>query len=94
MGTIAKEIDERIRSALQPSFLKVRNDSAKHHGHAGDNGSGESHFSVFVVAPAFDGMNRVQRQRAVYAALGDLMKTRVHALAITAAAPGEPLPGR
>jgi len=67
----------------------VINDSAKHHGHAGDDGSGESHFTVEVEAEAFAGMSRLQRQRAVNAALGDLMRERVHALAIRARAPGD-----
>lgn len=93
MGQIADEIDRRLRAALVPDRLEVRNDSDKHRGHAGHDGSGESHFTVTVVARAFAGQNRVQRQRAVYAALGDLMP-RIHALAIAAAAPGEPLPER
>ena len=66
------------------------NDSARHHGHAGDDGSGESHFTVEIEAEAFAGMSRLERQRAVNAALGDLMRERVHALAIRARAPGDP----
>ena len=63
------------------------NDSARHHGHAGDDGSGESHFTVEIEAPPFAGMTRLERQRAVNAALGDLMRERIHALAIRAKAP-------
>ena len=88
-GPIAREIEERLRAALAPTRLAVINDSAKHHGHAGDDGSGESHFTVEIEAPAFAGMSRLERQRAVNAALGDMMKERVHALAIKARAPGE-----
>jgi BolA protein len=88
-GPVAHEIDQRLRAALAPSRLAVINDSAKHHGHAGDDGSGESHFTVEIEAPAFAGMSRLERQRAVNAALGDLMKERIHALAIKARAPGE-----
>lgn len=88
-GTIAAEITRRLEEALAPSQLDVRNDSAKHRGHAGDDGSGESHFSVEIVSERFEGMNRLERQRAVNAALGDLMRERVHALAIKARAPGE-----
>jgi len=88
-GPIAREIEERLRAALSPTRLAVINDSAKHHGHAGDDGSGESHFTVEIEAPQFAGMSRLERQRAVNAALGDLMKERVHALAIRARAPGE-----
>jgi BolA protein len=88
-GPVAREIDQRLRAALAPTSLAVINDSAKHHGHAGDDGSGESHFTVEIEAPIFAGMGRLERQRAVNAALGDLMKARVHALAIKARAPGE-----
>lgn len=88
-GSVAEQIEFRLTQALSPTQLIVTNDSAKHHGHAGDDGSGESHFTVEVVAPQFAGMNRVQRQRAVNDALGDLMKERIHALAIKARAPGE-----
>ena len=65
------------------------NDSAKHHGHAGDDGSGESHFTVEIEAEAFTGKTRVDRQRAVNIALGNMLEGRVHALAIRAKAPGE-----
>jgi BolA protein len=88
-GPIASEIHQRLRTALAPTSLRVINDSDNHRGHAGHDGSGESHFTVEIEAPAFAGMNRLQRQRAVNAALGDLMRERVHALAIKARAPGE-----
>lgn len=88
-GPVAREIDQRLRTALAPTHLAVINDSAKHHGHAGDDGSGESHFTVEIEAPRFAGMSRLERQRAVNAALGDLMRERIHALAIKARAPGE-----
>ena len=88
-GPIAQEIESLLRQAFNPTKLEVINDSARHHGHAGDDGSGESHFSVEIEAPAFAGMNRLARQRAVNAALGDIPGQRVHALAIRARAPGE-----
>jgi BolA protein len=88
-GPVAREIEQRLRAALAPTMLAVINDSAKHHGHAGDDGSGESHFTVEIESPAFTGLNRLERQRAVNKALGDLMKERVHALAIKARSPGE-----
>ena len=62
---------------------------AQHAGHAGHDGSGESHFSLLVVSEAFAGLNRVQRQRLVFAAVGDLMDGRVHALQIQARTPDE-----
>ena len=88
-GPVAREIDQRLRAALAPTRLVVINDSAQHHGHAGDDGSGESHFTVEIEAPSFADMTRLERQRAVNVALGDLMRERVHALAIRARAPGE-----
>ena len=88
-GPVAAEIETRLRAALNPTRLAVINDSDKHRGHAGHDGSGESHFTVEVEAAQFAGMTRLARQRAVNAALGDLMKERVHALAIRARAPGE-----
>ncbi|HYJ30694.1 MAG TPA: BolA family protein [Allosphingosinicella sp.] len=89
-GPLAAEIHQRLRSALAPESLDVINDSARHRGHAGDDGSGESHFTVRIVAAAFAGMTRLQRQRAVNAALADLLSDRIHALAIEAKAPAEP----
>jgi BolA family transcriptional regulator, general stress-responsive regulator len=88
-GRIAPEIEGRLRAALQPAHLVVTNDSARHRGHSGDDGSGESHFSVEVVSERFAGMSRVERQRAVNSALADLLRDHIHALAIKAKAPGE-----
>jgi BolA protein len=88
-GPVAAEIEKRLIEAIGPTHLRVINDSAQHHGHAGDDGSGESHFTVEIIALQFEGMNRLARQRAVNKALGDLMETRVHALAINARAPSE-----
>lgn len=88
-GPIAREITDRLVQALSPTHLQVIDDSEKHRGHAGHDGRGESHFTVVIVSPAFAEMNRLQRQRAVNSALGELMQERVHALAIRATAPGE-----
>ena len=88
-GPVAAEITSRLTAALSPTHLQVIDDSEKHRGHTGHDGRGESHFTVVVESPRFAGMNRVQRQRAVNEALADLLKERVHALAIKAKAPGE-----
>jgi len=88
-GTIAQEIKSLLDDALAPESLEIINDSAQHHGHAGDDGSGESHFTLVVCSAAFVGKNRLQRQRMVIAALGDIVGNRVHAVAIKASAPGE-----
>lgn len=88
-GPVAREIHRRLTQALDPVELEVINDSEKHRGHAGYDGSGESHFTVEIVSPKFEGMSRLARQRAVNAALGELLPERIHALAIRAKAPGE-----
>jgi BolA protein len=87
MGAIRDEIERRLRENFAPVHLAVIDDSEKHHGHAGHDPRGESHFSVEIVSARFTGMNRVQRQRAVNRALADLLAERVHALAIKAEAP-------
>jgi BolA protein len=88
-GPVAAEITRRLTRALSPTRLEVVNDSARHRGHAGDDGSGESHFTVDIEADAFTGLTRLERQRRVNAALADLLADRIHALSIRAAAPGE-----
>jgi len=79
----------RLNSALSPSRIDLVDDSEQHRGHGGYNPEGESHFSLHIESPAFAGRSRVERQRMIYAALGDLMDARVHALSIRATAPGE-----
>ena len=79
--TIAAEIERRLVAAFQPTAIEVINESHRHAGHAGDDGSGESHFRVVIRAAAFGPMSRVARHRAVHQALGDLT-TRIHALAL------------
>jgi BolA family transcriptional regulator, general stress-responsive regulator len=76
-------------AAFAPTRLAIINDSDKHHGHAGHDGSGESHFTVEIESTAFAGQSRVNRQRLVNRALGDIPGQRVHALAIKASVPGE-----
>lgn len=88
-GHLAQEITQLLTAAFAPSSLAVINDSASHSGHMGDDGSGESHFTVEIESAAFAGVSRVQRQRLINAALGDIPGQRVHALAIKARAPGE-----
>ena len=88
-GPVATEIKQRLIAALAPTRIELDDQSARHIGHAGHDGRGESHFALIIESAAFTGLNRVARQRAVYAALGDLMEARVHALTIRAIAPGE-----
>lgn len=88
-GAVAAEITARLTAALAPAHLEVTNDSRHHAGHLGDDGSGESHFTVIAESAAFTGLNRLSRQRLVHRALADLLVGRVHALALRLRAPGE-----
>jgi BolA protein len=88
-GPIAAEMRRRLEAALAPTVLELSDDSEQHRGHGGYNPAGESHFSLAIESPAFAGKSRVEMQRMVHAALGDLLEERVHALSIKARAPGE-----
>ena len=88
-GPVAAEMLRRLNSALSPAWIELVDDSEQHRGHGGYNPAGESHFSLSIESAHFAGKSRVERQRMVYAALGDLMESRVHALSIRATAPGE-----
>ena len=79
--SVKAEIEAALTGAFAPRLLEVLNESHLHGGHAGDDGSGESHFRVTIRAAVFAPMGRVARHRAVHKALGDL-NTRVHALAL------------
>lgn len=77
-----------IETALQPVALVIEDDSHRHAGHAGAR-DGRGHFNVEVVSAAFAGMSSIARHRAVYAAVGPLMDTDIHALSIRARTPDE-----
>jgi BolA family transcriptional regulator, general stress-responsive regulator len=84
---------EKLMVALRPTRLDVVNESEMHAGHRSSPGTGESHFRLLIVAEAFAGKSRVERHRLVNAALAEEVGKRVHALALNAYAPGEPIPG-
>jgi len=88
---VSERID-RIRAALErglaPAQLEIVDESHRHAGHEGAR-DGRGHFRVRIVAPAFAGLAPLARHRRVYAALGELMQTDIHALALDARAPGE-----
>ena len=88
-GPVATEMLRRLNSALRPSRIELVDDSEQHRGHGGYNPSGESHFSLRIESPDFAGKSRVERQRMVHKALGDLLDERVHALSIRAVPPEE-----
>jgi BolA family transcriptional regulator, general stress-responsive regulator len=79
---------ERLTTSLQPQMLDIEDESHLHVGHIGAR-DGRGHFRVIIVADAFDGLTRVQRHQKIYAALGDLMQTDIHALAVQALTPAE-----
>jgi len=85
------DLSERIReslAALDPRSVELFDESGRHVGHAGA-AAGGSHFRLRVVSPRFTGLERLERHRMVYAALGPLMRREIHALAIEAVAPDE-----
>jgi BolA protein len=86
---VADQIRRKLTEALSPIELDVIDESSRHAGHAGARPEGETHFRVRLVSRAFEGMNRVARQRRVHEILADELRTRVHALSIDAKTPEE-----
>lgn len=87
--TMADTMREKLIAVFAPEALEVVDESAKHAGHSGSRLGGETHFNVRIVSKAFEGISRVERQRRVYAALTDELKSRVHALSLTTLTPAE-----
>ena len=86
---VKERMTEKLARAFSPVSLEVSDDSHQHAGHGGWREAGETHFSVKIVSAAFAGMSRVQRHRAVNAALAEELAGGVHALAIEVKAAGE-----
>lgn len=84
-----RRMEAALAAALSPSALTVTDDSERHRGHGGWREGGETHFSVEVVSAAFEGKSRLARQRLVMDTLAGEFATGLHALSITARAPGE-----
>jgi len=84
-----QRIREKLLVALEPTRLDVINESHLHAGHRSSPGTGESHYRVLIVSPAFAGKSRVARHRMVNEALADELEGRVHALALATYAPDE-----
>lgn len=89
MGAVADAIRRKLEAAFAPRRLEVIDESARHAGHAGARPEGETHFRVEIVADAFAGLSRLERQRRVNAALADELAGPVHALSTRAIAPDE-----
>ena len=88
MSERVERIRARLMQALSPSELDIEDESRQHAGHAGAR-DGRGHFRVRITAAAFTGQPLLVRHRRVYAVLGDLMQTDIHALALEARAPEE-----
>lgn len=84
--TLIDEIRTRL-AALEPTTLDIKDDSALHAGHAGNDGGG--HFNVLITSSQFCGKSQIIRHRLIYQALADLMRGRIHALSIQAVATDE-----
>jgi BolA protein len=89
--SVEQQIRETLMIALEPTRLDVVNESHLHAGHASSPGTGESHFRLLIVSSRFSGQSRLARHRLVNDALGSLLRDRIHALAIKALAPEEPI---
>src|SRR5580692_530551 len=89
--SVAETIREKLIAAFAPSDLVIEDESARHASHSGARPGGETHFQVRIVSAVFEGLNRVERQRRVYAVLADEMRGPVHALALMTLTPDEML---
>jgi BolA protein len=90
--TMADRIRAKLEAGLNPVRLAIFDDSHRHQGHGGARPGGETHFRVEVVAAAFTGLSRIERQRRIYALLAEELAGRVHALQLAALAPDEDQP--
>jgi BolA protein len=88
-GPTARTIRSKLAEAFTPQTLEIVDDSARHAGHAGSRPGGETHFNLVIVAAAFEGLGRVERQRRINRVLAEELAGPVHALSIRALAPGE-----
>jgi BolA family transcriptional regulator, general stress-responsive regulator len=84
--TYRARIERKLMQAFSPDILEITDDSHLHAGHAGHSPLGETHFSIYIVSPAFAGMSSVARHREIYRILSDEMRERVHALSLQALA--------
>jgi BolA protein len=88
-GFVAQRIEEKLIAEFAPVRLAVEDQSDAHRGHAGTAGRKETHFRVEIVSAAFEGLNRVARERRVQAALSEELAEHVHALSVSARTPAE-----
>jgi len=86
---VADDIRQKLMQALHPMMLDIIDDSDRHRGHAGARPGGESHFRLKIVAEAFEGLSRIERQRLVNRALAQELSGPIHALSIETHTPAE-----
>ena len=86
---VAETIEKKLRDAFTPKHLDIEDQSHLHAGHAGAREGGQSHFNVDIVADAFAGKSRLERQRMIYAILAEELKGPIHALSLSARTPAE-----
>lgn len=86
---VAETIEKKLRDAFTPKQLDIEDQSHLHAGHAGAREGGQSHFKVDIVADAFAGKSRLERQRMIYAILAEELKGPIHALSLSARTPAE-----
>jgi BolA family transcriptional regulator, general stress-responsive regulator len=89
LGTYSTRIVRKLTDALAPVRLVLTDESARHAGHAGNPGGGETHFHVEIVSEQFRGVRMLERQRRVYAILAEELRERVHALSMRTRTPSE-----
>lgn len=82
--TLADRIRAKITQAFNPEHIEVINESHLHKGHAGDDGTGETHYKLMIVSKTFKGKSRVERQKEIHKVLAHELSTQIHALSITA----------
>lgn len=82
MGKITQTIEEKLNKAFQPVYLKIKDESEKHKGHAGYREGGETHFRVVVVSDVFEGMKKIERHQKVYDLLREELRENIHALSL------------
>ena len=89
MAVVGERLRRKLNESLHPTQLRIVDESDRHAGHAGARPEGETHFNITVVASAFAGKSRVQRQRLVYGILKEELAGPVHALSLTTVTPEE-----
>ncbi len=82
IATRAARMEALLQRSLDPIYLKLEDESARHAGHAGAQAGGETHYSVTIVSPHFNGLARVERSRMVHTILKDEFSTGLHALSL------------